>query len=79
MVAGMGKCSDCQREMWLAPSCLETTVIVARGQTFQRIRHPDDAVERCEDCGVQPGGIHHYGCDMERCPACEGQLIMCGG
>jgi len=32
----------------------------------------------CHDCGVREGEIHHYGCDMERCPFCQGQLISCG-
>lgn len=32
----------------------------------------------CHDCGVTAGGIHHSGCDMEMCPACEGQLLSCG-
>lgn len=33
---------------------------------------------RCHDCHIQAGGLHHPGCDMERCPRCEGQLISCG-
>lgn len=36
------------------------------------------ANQRCHDCGIKPGGYHHPGCDMERCPKCEGQLISCG-
>jgi hypothetical protein len=27
---------------------------------------------------VQPGGHHHPGCDIQRCPACDGQLFSCG-
>jgi len=32
----------------------------------------------CHDCGVKEGEIHKEGCDMERCPRCQGQLISCG-
>ena len=31
----------------------------------------------CHDCGVKEGEIHQEGCDMERCPNCDGQLIGC--
>ena len=33
---------------------------------------------RCHDCCCLEGELHDYGCDMERCPFCEGQLISCG-
>jgi hypothetical protein len=33
---------------------------------------------RCHDCKVVVGGVHHPGCDAERCPVCSGQLIGCG-
>jgi hypothetical protein len=33
---------------------------------------------RCDDCGVARGGLHHLGCDLQRCPRCTGQLISCG-
>ena len=31
----------------------------------------------CHDCDVLKGQIHEYGCDMEICPFCRGQLISC--
>lgn len=34
-------------------------------------------VAHCHDCGVREGEIHDFGCDMERCPFCGGQLITC--
>jgi hypothetical protein len=75
----MATCPDCRREMRLAPSCVTDLVVVVDGKTFNRLRHPVAAVGRCDACGVKPGGVHHFGCDMERCPICRGQLIMCAG
>jgi hypothetical protein len=75
----MATCPDCKREKRLAPSCVTDFAVVVGEKTFERIRHPASAADRCDDCGVKPGGVHHFGCDMERCPSCGGQLIMCAG
>lgn len=31
----------------------------------------------CDDCGVNIGELHTAFCDIERCPSCDGQLLMC--
>ena len=45
---------------------------------FQR---PQDAYrvpdERCHDCNVERGEVHHRKCDAETCPRRLGQLISC--
>ena len=33
--------------------------------------------KQCHDCGVREGELHKFGCDMEVCPFCGGQLISC--
>lgn len=32
--------------------------------------------ERCPDCGAKAGGFHHFGCDIENCPVCHGQMLL---
>lgn len=32
----------------------------------------------CHDCLAAFGELHVPGCDVERCPACGGQMISCG-
>lgn len=33
--------------------------------------------KRCHDCGCREGELHLPGCDMECCPDCGGQLMVC--
>jgi hypothetical protein len=33
--------------------------------------------ERCHDCACVVGEVHHWGCDMARCPNCEQQFLGC--
>lgn len=69
----MTTCALCKQEMTTGASCSVSALHqqgVARALSIAR--------RRCGDCGVDPGGFHHLGCDMQRCPACRGQLISCG-
>jgi hypothetical protein len=33
--------------------------------------------DSCGDCGCKVGELHAENCDVERCPACSGQLLSC--
>jgi hypothetical protein len=60
-----------------AKSCIFTPIAFGE-EEFDPIPYAPDDDHRCHDCGTMPGGFHHPGCDMERCPKCSGQLISCG-
>ena len=73
----MAICVDCEREMTTAASCTVTTLHIG-DLPFPMTRHRRSGDGRCGDCGVEPGGYHHLGCDLARCPRCARQLITCG-
>lgn len=78
----MAICQDCNREMLMVASCTVSELhlhgAVYSLTAYRRDGTADPRGGRCGDCGVTPGGNHHLGCDMQRCPRCRGQLISCG-
>lgn len=75
----MAVCEACDKEMLVANSCNQQEIMFPDGQSLPVIKAqfltPD---VRCRDCNVVDGGIHHPGCDQEKCPRCGEQLIFCG-
>jgi hypothetical protein len=83
-------CVDCEQEMTPpdADSCTFTRARFADGRIMRRVPYSTRRVNgdgwaratrhRCHDCRVMPGGFHHFGCAVERCPRCRGQFVTCG-
>jgi len=76
----MVRCCDCMEEMLEVDSCSSNfRCIKINGEIYVRDTTEFDFNDRCHDCGIENkiGNIHHFGCDVERCPKCKGQLISC--
>lgn len=75
----MATCNWCKRDMLKVNDCIGNREIdFPDGEVLPAIPYQHDHDQRCHDCNVAVGGYHHPGCDMERCPRCQGQLISCG-
>jgi hypothetical protein len=80
----MAVCTFCGNEMIHGTTCSEERLRVG-GIDYEPIRWGEekgypfqDMTERCGDCNVSKGAVHHHGCDLEQCPACHSQAISCG-
>jgi hypothetical protein len=68
-------------EQEIAAAQRERTFVIGR-RKVPRIpfgsERPRWRMATCGDCGTKRGQLHVVGCDIEQCPACFGQAIMCG-
>lgn len=70
----MAKCAYCSEDMSKVNSCIGAEVKIG-GKIYFRETYEDS--DRCHDCNVGEGGIHHFGCDNEHCPKCKDQFAFC--
>lgn len=77
----MAVCAWCDQEMTTSTSC-SVAVLHRDGAPIPMIPYGDERPPRtrpaCGDCGVERGGFHHLGCDIQRCPVCRWQMMSCG-
>lgn len=66
-------CGRCGHEIGTGGSC-NNAPVHAKGRFFEPKRYEG---ARCHDCGIEQGGYHHEGCDMEPCPVCGEQFLGC--
>jgi len=72
---------DWSRRIWAAQRDTTRTV---DGAIYRRIPYGREGrgwfsdAPTCGDCAASRGQLHVPGCDLERCPACRGQMLSCG-
>ena len=77
----MAVCRWCGQEMTTSSSCT-VRALHRDGRRIELIPFGTEPGRRalrlrCFDCGVAAGGLHHVGCDVQRCPSCGGQMMTC--
>ncbi len=81
----MAICAACGNEMLTAQGCVRIDyTFKGDAKVYPPIVYGAEADDwgglsgrTCHDCFCTPGGFHHHGCDVERCPRCAGQAISC--
>lgn len=84
----MGTCAACNNDMNDDPGCTEKQIVFVDGvydpvpvgeEDFSDAEIDSIAMRHggCADCGAEKGETHHPGCDWERCPRCNAQLLSC--
>lgn len=76
----MSECKLCRQDMNRVEGCKNDKVIKFSDVSLDAVKageSSDFTDSVCHDCGASVGEPHHVGCDVERCPRCEGQLISC--
>jgi hypothetical protein len=68
------KCKNCKEYMDSSVGCDYDQINIG-GQWYRRL--VKSGLGSCNDCGAEKGNFHHYTCDQEICPKCQGQLISC--
>lgn len=77
-------CSACNLRMDRAAGCTVSVLVYEDGERWPAIKYGEEGwadescPPRCHDCGARKGYYHHARCDVERCPRCNGQLLVCG-
>ncbi len=76
----MADCKQCGRDIEDSRTitCSRNLIAYKDDTYLPRVPYGDDETERCPVCFVVPGGVHHAGCYMERCPKCGKRLVSCG-
>lgn len=77
----MAICKFCGKEMKddINTSCFPKIKISGKVYDRKFYGHPLERFDTsvpCHDCNCKKGEYHHYGCDVEKCPICNGQLLM---
>lgn len=75
----MAICDYCNLEMThqTTNTCIVMPITFEDGEVLSQVAYEAYGNERCGDCRVIDGGLHHPGCSMEQCPRCHDQLIAC--